>query len=411
MPPGSTPQPDPSPPFIFLSYASPDRPRIAGWTDFLRRQSIPLWWDQDIPAGDTWRSRIAAQLGSAHGVVTFWTQASVNSKAVIEEAAQAQALGKLIPVRLDDAPLPYGFAETQYLDLRDWDGTATHPQMRKLLQALSDKLNPPDPAAISARISAASPVAMLPVNGKLVPFDTPPHAPPEKLNDPDCEDRIEGLRQTLSAIRPMAADRDKYQCPADLGEALKIVDTFLNAPKPSWHGFQNAQVILSECMKDHDAKSAWNGVLVSALNRLIKGMKGMRPCLQPVQVPLDLPGAKPPVTDPVVRKADIVEVATLANDLSVAMETEDAAKTLSQDAINAVLSEIDLIRTAANAPTEKRKFARLRQGVKGLAYMSGAIISGVSIGVTTNLLTAPEAAITLAQRLQPILDRLIHFFL
>ena len=147
VPPGHTTvsreRDEPLPPFFFLSYASADRPQIAELRDFLTGQRVPLWWDQDIPAGATWRATIAEKLRATRSVVTFWTAESVKSNAVIEEVSTAQAAGRLVHVRLDDAPLPYGFGETQYVDLRKWDGTATHPQMAKLLQALLDKFSPP----------------------------------------------------------------------------------------------------------------------------------------------------------------------------------------------------------------------------------------------------------------------------
>ncbi len=133
-------------PFVFLSYANQDHLRVGALHKVLQEASIPLWWDQDILPGTAWRAAIAERLKLAKAVVTFWTKDSTASKAVIEEAATAQREGKLIHVRLDDAPLPYGFAETQYLDLRKWDGTASHPEMRKLIQALRDRITPPTKA-------------------------------------------------------------------------------------------------------------------------------------------------------------------------------------------------------------------------------------------------------------------------
>jgi Leucine-rich repeat (LRR) protein len=145
------PEPGSTPAFFFLSYASQDRPQIGTLRDFLAGQGVPVWWDQDIPAGAEWRRMIAGQLDAAKAVVTFWTQESVKRKAVIEEASHAQAAGRLLHVRLDDAPLPYGFGETQYVDLRDWDGTATHPQMAKLLRALRARLDSTGPVQIPPR--------------------------------------------------------------------------------------------------------------------------------------------------------------------------------------------------------------------------------------------------------------------
>jgi hypothetical protein len=126
---------------------------------------------------------------------------------VVEEASNAQKLRKLLHVRLDDAELPYGFAETQWVDLRNWDGTATHPEMRKLLQALRDRLEPPDSRIMAARLQAANPIAMVAENGRLTPKDTPLNAPPEIRNGADLEARIEGLRQKIRESTDLSASK------------------------------------------------------------------------------------------------------------------------------------------------------------------------------------------------------------
>lgn len=127
-------------PFVFLSYATADRPRVGVLRDILLAEGLEVWWDQDIDGGDRWREEIRIKLDAAACVVTLWTEASTASDAVREEAARAQSAGKLVHARLDAAPLPYGFSETQYVDLAEWDGSAEHPAMRRLIQAVRAKL-------------------------------------------------------------------------------------------------------------------------------------------------------------------------------------------------------------------------------------------------------------------------------
>ena len=418
VPPGApTPRDDPPPEtgstsaFFFLSYASQDRPRIGTLRDFLTDQGLPLWWDQDIPAGAEWRRTIATQLDAAKAVVTFWTQESVARKAVAEEASHAQAAGRLLHVRLDDAPLPWGFGETQYVDLRGWDGTATHPQMAKLLQAMRDRLNPPDAAAMAARLLSASPVAMLPKGGKLAPVDTPPNVRPEVENAPDLAARVEGLKQILAPLRTMAADRDHYQFPADLGHALATVHSALHAETLSWYGIDDARATLCECMSAHDAGQAWNTVMVGSLERLIQRLEDLRPLLQPRQVPAGEAGAKPPEPDPVVRAADVAAVQELAGKVSQLLDSAEANATLDPASIDLIAKEVARIGEAAEAVDETRRYGGLRKAVRGLAYATGGIIAAATSGVAVSLLTVPEAAATLAARLRPIFDRLLQFFL
>ena len=418
VPPGApTPRDDPppetgsTPAFFFLSYASQDRPQIGTLRDFLTGQGLPLWWDQDIPAGADWRRTIATQLNAAKAVVTFWTQESVARKAVAEEASHAQATGRLLHVRLDDAPLPWGFGETQYVDLRGWDGTATHPQMAKLLQALRDRLTPPDAAAMAVRMLAASPVAMLPKDGRLAPADTPPNVRPEVVNAPDLAARVEGLKQSLAPLRAKAADRDNYQFPADLGHALATVHSALHAETLSWYGIDDARATLCECMSAHDAGQAWNTTMVGSLERLVRRLAELRPLLQPRQVPAGEAGAKPPEPDPVVRAADLPAVQKLAGELSQILKSDEANATLHPASIDLIAKEVARIGEAAEAVDETRRYGGLRKAVRGLAYATGGIIGAATSGVAVSLLTVPDAAATLAARLRPIFDRLLQFFL
>jgi Leucine-rich repeat (LRR) protein len=408
---GPPPEPGSTPAFFFLSYASRDRPQIGTFRDFLMGQGVPVWWDQDIPAGAEWRRMIAGQLDAAKAVVTFWTRQSVMRKAVIEEASHAQAAGRLLHVRLDDAPLPYGFGETQYVDLRGWDGTANHPQMAKLLQALRDRLNPPDSMAMAARLLAASPVAMLPKDGRLAPVDTPPNVRPEVENAPDLAARVEGMKQILGPLRAMAADRDHYQFPADLGHALASVYSALHAETLSWYGIELAHDMLCDCMSAHDAGQSWNMTMVRQLDRLTQRLAELRPLLQPRQVPAGEAGAKPPEPDPVVRAADVPAVQDLAQDVSAVLESPEALATLDPASIDLLRAEVDRIQHAADTGDEGRRYFGLRKAVRGLAYATGAIIGAVTSAVTFSLLTVPQAAAALAARLKPVFDRLLRYFM
>ena len=215
--------------FAFLSYAHQDSKLIGNIHEFLTDQSVPIWWDANINAGDGWRDEIAKRLRDAKVVVTFWTEESVRSRSVIEEASNAQSLGKLIHVRLDGSPLPYGFAETQYLDLQEWDGTPSHHQMRKLLQSIRDKIYPLSADELSQKLLASSPIALVPAEGRLTPKDTPPSARPEVEYAVDLEERLIGLRQTVGAAVLKSADTAAYQVPNDLRYSLSAIENALNS--------------------------------------------------------------------------------------------------------------------------------------------------------------------------------------
>lgn len=396
--------------FAFLSYSSKDSGRVGNIHSFLVDQSIPLWWDADIEAGASWRDEIAKRLSSAKAVTTFWTEDSVSSKSVIEEASEAQKLKKLIHVRLDDAVLPYGFAETQYLDLRQWDGTAEHPQMRKLLQSIQDKIAPPSPDALSARLMASSPVIMVASNGLLTPKDTPPNARPEVENAVDLEDRLIGLRQTVQTVVAKANDNESYQLPNDLRYALTSIETAINGDRLSWYAIEDANETLNGCMEAHYAKDAWNEILVQELNRISKRLLELQPLLQPIQVPIGVSGAKPPELDPLVRESDLASVVALATELKNVLASDDAHSVLDDSARDLVTREIHNLQSVEEEPTPQRKLAHSRRSVRWLAYTIGGALTAIATPVIASLLTAPEAALTLAARLRPIYEFILKLF-
>jgi hypothetical protein len=413
---GVVPPPPPRPedrddptPFLFISYSEKDRLRIAEFCNIFRKLDLPIWWDQDIAAGTGWRKVITDRLAAAQAVVTFWTSASAASDAVREEASLAQRARKLVPVRLDDAELPFGFAETQYVDLRHWDGTAAHPQMQKLLTALRDKLWPPTAAEMVARLAAASPIAMLPREGRLSPVDTPPHNPPEVENAADLAARLDGLRQTVSSLQDMAADRQNYQLPTDLNHALSGAKRALTASPLSWYGIVFARALLGDCVEEHDAAQSWPTVTYRAVMRLMDGMADLRPLLQPRQVPADLPGARPLEPDPVIGQGEVEDAVEVADAVSRAVD--EGTETLDRSAIDLVQSEVGRLKAAKDTIDHGRRFYRLRRALRGLTYLTGSILTGVAAGISANLLTSAEAARTLAQKLQPLFERLVKFFM
>ena len=396
--------------FAFLSYSNKDRGRIGNIHSFLLDQSVPLWWDADIEAGASWRDEIAKRLSSAKVVITFWTEHSVCSKSVVEEASDAQKRKKLIHVRLDDAVLPYGFAETQYVDLRQWDGTSEHPQMRKLLQSIRDKIDPPSQDDLSSRLMASSPIILVASNGRLTPKDTPPNVRPEVENAVDLADRLVGLRQTVKAVVTKVNDKESYQLPNDLRYALTSIETAINGDKLSWYAIEDVNETLNDCMEAHYAKDAWNETLVQELCRISKRLGELQPLLQPKQIPIGVSGAKPPELDPLIRESDLESVVTRATELKNILASDDAHSVLDDSARELVSREIHNLQSVEMEPTPQRKLARSRRSVRWLAYTVGGAITAITTPVIANLLTAPEAALTLAARLKPIYEFMLKLF-
>ncbi|WFL77528.1 TIR domain-containing protein [Altererythrobacter arenosus] len=121
---------------IFLSYARPDRERIASLAATLEAQGCSLWWDRQIEGGAEFSAVIEEQLAAAKHVVVAWSQHSLHSHWVRDEADFARTEGKLVPISLDGVLPPLGFRQMHALDFSDWRSGADKTEFIELLRAV-----------------------------------------------------------------------------------------------------------------------------------------------------------------------------------------------------------------------------------------------------------------------------------
>jgi hypothetical protein len=137
---------------VFLSYASEDRDRIRPLVSVLEGVGWTVFWDRTIPAGKTWREVVGKELENCRSMVVTWSQASIKSDWVLEEADRGRRRGILIPVRIDDVEPPLGFGAIQAADLSDWDGQISARQSQIFVRDLSMVLGePPITKAVDER--------------------------------------------------------------------------------------------------------------------------------------------------------------------------------------------------------------------------------------------------------------------
>jgi TIR domain/Bacterial Ig-like domain (group 2) len=134
---------------IFLSYANEDREMARAVAGLLESAGCTVWWDRRIPAGRTWRSMIEEALRDMRCMVVLWSTHSVDSDWVKEEAEEARALGKLIPVLIEPVKPPVGFRSIQAADLTDWDGSKESIGARQLIADLESLMGKPRPRRFS----------------------------------------------------------------------------------------------------------------------------------------------------------------------------------------------------------------------------------------------------------------------
>jgi hypothetical protein len=123
-------------PQVFLSYARPDKKRVAKLVNALRGAGFDTWWDDDIPAGAGWEQTIERALDEAEAVIVGWSPTSVASENVRSEARVARGRGRLVQIFLEPCEPPLFFGERQGIDLSSWRGSARDPAFQRVQDAL-----------------------------------------------------------------------------------------------------------------------------------------------------------------------------------------------------------------------------------------------------------------------------------
>ena len=118
---------------IFISYASGDRDRVLPLVNALEKAGWKVFWDRTIPPGKTWRQVIGSEIQSCRSVVVVWTEKSIMSEWVHEEAETGKRRKILIPVLLDNVEPPLGFGHIQAANLVGWNGDSSSPAFSRLI--------------------------------------------------------------------------------------------------------------------------------------------------------------------------------------------------------------------------------------------------------------------------------------
>ena len=143
---------------IFISYANEDRDRAAQLAAFLEAEGWRVWWDRRIPAGRSWRSVLEEAVDATRCMIVLWSENSVKSPWVAEEAEEARRLGKtLVPVMIQRVEPPMGFRTIQAANLVNWDGSANHPDGRQLVADLKALLTSRDEKTVTPIRDVAPP--------------------------------------------------------------------------------------------------------------------------------------------------------------------------------------------------------------------------------------------------------------
>jgi TIR domain len=108
------------PPSIFISYSHADSSLVGPVVALLRASEALVFRDADsIRPGKRWREEVDTAISGASFVVVFWCCHAKASEEVGNEITTAIAQQKdILPLLIDETPLPNHLAEFQYIDFR-----------------------------------------------------------------------------------------------------------------------------------------------------------------------------------------------------------------------------------------------------------------------------------------------------
>ncbi len=107
---------------IFISYARSDRDTARRLAAYLKDSGLSVWWDMSLKPGEVFREEIERRIGEARHVIVLWSETSVKSHFVLDEAGEAARQNKLVPLRIDGCKLPLGFGQHHTHTVSAWPG-------------------------------------------------------------------------------------------------------------------------------------------------------------------------------------------------------------------------------------------------------------------------------------------------
>ena len=125
---------------LFLSYSRQDESQAKRLAATLERAGYTVWWDALIAGGTAYSQSIAEALEAADAVVVIWSQHSIASDWVKDEAAQGRERHRLIPLSIDGTQPPLGFRQYQVIDFSRWRARGNAPEIAAIERAISAAL-------------------------------------------------------------------------------------------------------------------------------------------------------------------------------------------------------------------------------------------------------------------------------
>lgn len=135
---------------LFLSYDHDDIGLARPLAQALEKAGHTVWYDRHIHGGAQYSRKIEQALDAADAVLVLWSERSLDSAWVRDEAAEGRDRGKLVPLSVGGVTPPMGFRQFQTIDLGAWKGRGKVPRLADLLEGIAAQANDQEATADSA---------------------------------------------------------------------------------------------------------------------------------------------------------------------------------------------------------------------------------------------------------------------
>ncbi len=122
---------------LFLSYSRADRALAEQIIRGLRAVGVAVWWDEDMRAVD-WQQELEHRIHELAGVMVIWTEHSVNSNHVRDEARLGLETEKLVNVLDGVSKPPFPYDRINGLPLAGWTGREPHRGWTRLVETVEE---------------------------------------------------------------------------------------------------------------------------------------------------------------------------------------------------------------------------------------------------------------------------------
>lgn len=122
---------------VFFSYSRADQARALPIIRALEDAGYCVWWDGVLEGGVRYIESTEEALKSARAVVVLWSNTSVKSHWVQDEAMHGRDGDCLVPLSIEGAEPPLGFRQFQVIDMANWRGAASAPEIQNLIRTVA----------------------------------------------------------------------------------------------------------------------------------------------------------------------------------------------------------------------------------------------------------------------------------